>query len=221
MKGKLMKKNHVLTWAGIFSLLLLLQTTVLGGYYLPTSSIWQGGQYYGSSSDDIYAYIEYAVYSSSDLPDEIAGLTDETSTTDTYVYVYQIFNLGSDISDLAIASVILSGGDTSASSYIGSLDDDNDGITPDSSEIDTTDSTYVWEFTGGLLIVDAQSVFLVFTSNYAPTEGTITLSTEYGDEIPVTSTDSTLTSVPEPGTIILLLSGAYLSYARKKTSKRN
>jgi len=216
-----MKNKHILSfkWAGMFTVLLLLLQIAQAGYYLPTSDIWQGARYY--STDDIYAYVEYAVYESSSLSSSSSVLSS-ISTSDNYVYVYQIFDIGTD-DDLAIATFILSGGDTSVANDIGYQDDEEDGIVPDGYEINTTEGTFVWEFTSYLLVADEHSVYLVFTSDYAPTSGSFEMSTEYGDDIPVTgtSTDSVettgISSIPEPTTVTLLSIGVLGLLKRRKS----
>ncbi|MCE5340808.1 MAG: PEP-CTERM sorting domain-containing protein [Planctomycetaceae bacterium] len=210
------KRNRFLTCIGVVVLMVTLQTTLFGGYFLPASDIWQGSRNVNISSGT--AYVEYAVYDATDLPDEI-----DITTTDKYVYAYQIFNDQPGDYDLPIASMILSGGNTSVAHNIGSLTDGTtSGVSPDYSAINTTDSTFVWEFQNGLLVEYAHSMFLVFTSDYAPKAGTIALSTEYGDDIPVngdgTTTGDSSASAPEPTTIALLSIGAF-GLLRKKVKR--
>ncbi len=214
------KRNHVLTWTMVVVLMLAMQTTLFGGIFLPTSDIWQGSKsnvQVGSGTST--AYVEYAVYDSTKLPSKI-GIT----TTDKYVYAYMILNDNAGDYDLPIASMILSGGNTSGAHDIGSLSDGTTtGISPDYSAIDTTNSTFVWEFQNGLLVEYKHSIFLVFTSDYAPKAGTITLSTEYGDDIPVTGDgtttgDASSQSIPEPTTVALLTMGTF-GLLRKKVRR--
>jgi hypothetical protein len=204
-----MKHNHI-KLLGVLTVLLFV-AAAQAGLFLPASDIWQGSRdNVKVGSTGATAYIEYAVYASASLPDAI-----DIETTDKYVYAYKIwYNNSAGADYMPIASLILSGGTTSVVNNIGSLTDGTTtGISPDYAGIDTANSTCVWEFQNGLLVQSKHSIFLVFTSNFAPKAGTIKLSTEYGADAPVTGDDTvtgdSTSQIPEPTTIALLSLGAF------------
>ncbi len=207
MKGKRTKK---LKWFGLFAVLLFLQATVQASYYLPESSLWQGGRYY--NKDNVSAYVEYAVYDtkSANYHDTINGLIDGFPTIGSgrYIYAYQAFNYGSSLPPIATFE-LLSGGSSEASG-IGSQLDGNGGLTP------SNDGTsFLWTFTNGAFIYKEHSIFMVFSSNGGPIAGDFKLSTEYGQAPPVNH------EAPEPATIALLAAGVWGLVTRKKEYLKN
>lgn len=203
MKNECSKK---IKWLGLFIVLLLLQTAVKAGYFLPESSLWQGSRYY--NENDVYAFVEYAVYDteSPNYHSVLDGLADGFANPGSgqYIYAYQVLNLGSDLPPIATFELL--GGNPSAASGIGSIDDGYGGLMPTNNG-----SSFVWLFKNGIFVVNKHSAFMVFSSNSGPVEGSIKLSTlnEYGDGPPV----------PEPATGALLAVGIWTFIRKKKVHR--
>ncbi|HBG27429.1 MAG: hypothetical protein A2Y10_09905 [Planctomycetes bacterium GWF2_41_51] len=210
LKGRNMKNRTILKWAGMFTLLLLLtQTAVQAGFYLPESDLWQGGK--SIINESVKAYVEYAVYDADDdLP---AGILNPGSGR--YVYAYQIFNYGTTMDPILQFELV--GGNPAAATGIGSQSDGQGGLVPDNDG-----DTFVWRFTNGTFIASKHSAFLVFSSEASPVAGDLrvldTLS-NYGDEPPINEgaigTDGA--NIPEPTTVTLLTIGA-LSLLKRRRS---
>lgn len=214
-----MKNKHILKWVGMcMVLLLIMQTAVQAGYYLPESSTWQGGRNY--ETDDVKAYVEYAVYNAAKgLP---TGITNPG--TGRYVYAYQIFNYGADFDPIKTFKLI--GGNPIEATGIGYQNDGKSGLIPDND-----DDAFVWRFTNGTFIADQHSAFLVFSSESGPVAGNFSILTtldNYGDELPTNLSEGVdgpgpgataeYSSAPEPTTITLLSMGVLGLLKRRKNS---
>jgi hypothetical protein len=93
-----------------------------------------------------------------------------------------------------------------------------DGNTSDGVETDSwvlNDDEAVWFFENGLLAVGQtpRSWFLLIYSDYAPIAGSFEVNPESDPLVPGEDNGDT---VPEPATIAFLLTGAMISFKRKK-----
>jgi hypothetical protein len=214
-------KNRVFGFSGLFIILLLLCCSAAQAaytpLYLPESSLWQGSRVY--DEDGIYAYVEYAVYDSSDTlngyHNTLDGLTDgfPNPGDGTYIYAYEIRNLGSQTSQLPVMAFRIIGGDPANASGMGHVDDG--GIAPTDSP-KSTDSAFLWKFDNGFLEVGTHSAFLVFSSDSGPVAGAFTFA-NLGDNGPPPPVNDS--STPEPASLALLAAGAVTMLTRRNRKK--
>jgi hypothetical protein len=202
-------KNKTIKWVGMSIVLLLIaQSAIQAAYILPTTNdIWHGYQNYNTGG--YHAYIEYAVYKTSDNV-----ITIPASATGTYTYAYKILNYA-DSSVIGSMQLYKKSGTTLASLssiWEGSVaNGGSSSITPDAAF--NSGTVIQFDFAGGIFEVSKSSVYLIFTSNYAPVAGSINLSSSSGDEAGVPGGSTTGTSsdyanqIPEPTTMALLSLG--------------
>jgi len=204
-----MKHKHTKLAAVLTALLFV--AAAQAAYMLPKSDYWHGSQNYYNSTNGIRAYVEYAVYKGSD--DFPSAITLPSGTTGEYLYAYMIVNR--DASSLATVIgtfKLISGKDMSVAMQPTYADDGNGGLTPDSAIL--SGKTISWGFAGGLFVYNKHSAYLIFTSDFAPTAGSIELSTQFGDNTPAPGSNSS-TEIPEPTTAALLTMSAF-GLLRKK-----
>lgn len=211
MKGKGMKNKLF----SVIAAIALLQTAVFAAFYLPESSLWQGGKNF--QQDGINAFVEYAVYDThaQNYHPTLDGLTNGfvNPGSGQYIYAYQIFNFGA--AD-PIRAFSLVGGSPSTATGIGFQNDGDGGIIPDSSS-----GSFVWRFTNGAFVSYEHSAFLVFSSNSSPVAGNFNLSktlSDYGNPgFPTNQTQGS--TIPEPATICLFGFGAFNLLRKKRSTK--
>jgi hypothetical protein len=172
---------------------------------------WKNATHYSgsNSSGSQYASIDvaYAVYQTSNFV--ASGAFDPSNGGDSYVYAYQLFNVGT--SNVNVNNLVIN---LIASSTVGVLTTDGyigrtGGVVP------LSKSAAEWDFCYQSFSPDKHSVVLLFTSDYAPTMGTA--SFRAGDisgtfNVPVPFS----TPTPEPVTIGLLGLGFAGLLRRKK-----
>ena len=207
LKGRNMKNKTILKWAGMFTLLLVLQTAAMAVFYLPESDLWHGGK----PLEGGQVFVEYAVYDADDgLPTGIAN-----PGSGRYVYAYQIYNYRTTIDPIMQFELI--GGSAAAATGIGSQSDGQGGLVPDNDG-----ESFVWRFTNGTFVSSKHSAFLVFSSDASPIAGDIKVLnslTGYGDEPPINegAIGTEGSNIPEPATVTLLTIGA-LSLLKRRRS---
>ncbi|MEN6384406.1 MAG: PEP-CTERM sorting domain-containing protein [Phycisphaerales bacterium] len=205
-----MRNKTIIKWGGIVVvLLLLMQTATQAALLLPKSSLWHGGNQY--TRNGITAYVEYAVYDSGptgNISFPTALTLPSSIETARYLYAYKILN----VSNATIGTFQIIAKNVSNKEGIGSIADGADGIVPDTSSY--ADKIFQWEFGGGLFVIDKQSAYLVFTSDYAPVEASnLNFSSNFGNNPGLPGTESEVSeslenSIPEPATLALLSIGA-------------
>jgi hypothetical protein len=220
-------KNKTIKWVGMsIFLLLIAQSAIQAAYILPTTNdIWHGYQDYKDTTNGYNAYIEYAVYKTADNV-----ITLPASATGTYTYVYKIVNK-SDSSVIGSMQLYKESSSTTLASlstiWEGSVaNGGSSAITPDAAF--NSGTVIQFDFAGGIFEVSKSSVYLVFTSNYAPVGGSIYLSSSSGDEAGVPGGSTTGTSsdyanqiIPEPTTMALLSLGLVAFRRNLKRRRRS
>jgi hypothetical protein len=192
------------------------------GGYLSTSTYgtnngWDGYTTY--TSDGISLKVYFNVYDTEAYPDEFTWPSDagvDMSSTDRYIYVYEVFNLtGGD--DIASFSVLTADGgslDTSLLNGTCSTEDNaGTGISTDPT-VSTTQGIWQWSSSGGYLGADEHSWYLIYSSAYAPTKGSVTATVS-------SSSDTPVPEVPEPASIILFGSAVGWIMTRRNNKRRS
>lgn len=185
---------------------------------LPTSSYYQGRY---SFSEDVgggvilSGHVEFAVYTGTEADDQIEATGYEGDTE--YVYAYQVFNYQE--SDAAMTYFAITGIDPTAveSDAIDAMEDSSatTGIEPSNYGFNAEQTKGIWEFNDAILIQGEKSWFLFIYSDFDWVAGGIQLQAAYDDDIPIPN-DNGSSNIPEPATLILLVSGAIVSLRHKK-----
>jgi hypothetical protein len=206
-----MKHKHTKLAAVLTALLFV--AAAQSAYMLPKSDYWHGSQNYYNPINGIRAYVEYAVYQKDDgFP---SAITLPAGTDGDYLYAYMIRNTDSTSMATVIGTFkLISGADISATAPT-YADDGSGGLIPDTAVL--AGKTISWGFAGGVFVYNKHSAYLIFASDYAPTIGSIELSTQFGDDAPAPGSNSG-TEVPEPTTVALLSMSAF-GLLRKKVRR--
>jgi hypothetical protein len=178
-----------------------------------TSSYYYGSAFYDKIWEDGYlrGHIDFAVYNDGVDYKNMTGL--DKPGDGTYIYAYQIFN-NLDTSDKAKAVTYFSipGLSESLISGMGTQDDSSGGKKP--AEWSYTESEGYWKWklegTNSLIYKGEHSWLLVFSCNQNWVKGTYDIKgPENESELPVPE-------IPEPASMLVLLSAGGLMMIKKK-----
>lgn len=204
---------------------LLLAAAIQAGLaptYLPSSSYYQGRHSFAfdlGAEGVLSGHLEFAVYKGT----EAEVMMDWTGYEGQaqYVYAYQVFNDGAN-SNAALTYFALTGinpgsigsvtEDIGQAESVGTFD--SEGIAPEGNGyFDAAVTKAIWTFADGTLIKGTQSWFLFLYSNYDWIKGGMEVQPTQNDDIPIP--DDGNNNIPEPATMLLLVSGIVLSQLRK------
>lgn len=196
---------------------------------LPESTHYQGQNAFTEVLNDgriLSGFLEFAVYDTEEQWEDL-GL-EESYSGPRYIYAYQVFNTSYD-STVALTYFELQGlnpdtiasveEDIDSAETLGSYD--SYGLEPSDQYFTDEKTEGIWEFSNGVLIQGETSWFMLIFSDSDWIVGDYAVSAAANDDIPVPGTVEESTNgsqVPEPATLIMLLSGAVLSLKRKKAA---
>jgi len=189
-----------------FAVVLLVSTLFVGRAGATLYSSYHDGSAYYNTEEGLTGRIDFAVYDTADSEygDEYLDNGLEMPGTGQYIYAYQIFSYSYSV-DPGVAYFALT--DEQGELIEGGLmngttaqDDGASGIAPDPIP-SQTQGVWEWSFTGGYIVANEHSWFLVFSSDYAWEPGSYEIRAA-GMPVP--------TSAPEPATVVLLGLGAGL-----------
>jgi hypothetical protein len=198
----------------VFSVVIVIGMLVQNALALPSSS-FDGGKWGGydtySDGAGLNVTVVFNVYAANSGEFTWGGGVPIPST-DSYIYVYQIFNSSSS-ENVKSFNLLNSDKSAVASSLMHqtcSQTDGSGGISPDLS-VSATPGTWVWSSNGGYVLAGAHSWYLIYSSNDAPTTGDFAVNTDSPTTPPVPT--------PEPCTMALFGIASVL-YAAKRGRKR-
>ncbi len=195
----------------VLSVVIVVGVLVQNASALPSSS-FDGGKWggYNTYSDGagLNVKVVFNVYTASSHDFTWEGQVDIPST-DKYIYVYQVFNYSSSSKNIESFNVLNSDESSISPSAIhqtcSQIDNTGAGISPDPA-VSATQGMWVWS---DGVVAGEYSWYLIFSSNYAPTNGDFTVSDESPAPVPT----------PEPCTMALFGIASAL-YAAKRGRKR-
>jgi hypothetical protein len=186
---------------------------------LPYSSHYQGRSYF--DNDGLTGFVEFAVYDTQ-FYNEWEGGGFVSPGNGRFIYAYQIF---CDTDSDAIGSFTIMGSDpcnphtlagintmSSSDPWVDSQLLSEEAIEPTDMSANPSQTQATWEFwgdTGAILIHDAYSWFLVFSSDNDWVLGKYQVGTAT-DGVPVTEN-------PEPCTVVLLGIGSALLFTKRRS----
>ena len=163
-----------------------------------------GGQY-------VYGRVEFAVYDAASAAD--AGLAVPGDRQ--YLYAYQVFNTDGNAAMTYFALTGLNPAAIDSADQIGTAPNPGSGIDAEA-YFDTNRTKAIFTFEDGMMVVGQSSVFLLLGSDAKPIVGGYEVVPSSQDNIWIPGEDTNQTPVPDPATMLLLLTGTAMSLRKRK-----
>ncbi len=158
-----------------------------------------------------YGRLEFAVYdtlTASDLGMAVPG-------DRRYLYAYQLFNTDGNAAMTYFALTGIHSGAIESNDQIGTASGPDGGIDAES-YFDASKTKAIFTFEDGLLVVGEKSTFLLLGSDAKPKVGGYEIVPSSDDNVWVPGDNTQESSIPEPATVALLLTGAALSLRKRQ-----